>query len=164
MKLTRSSYQHKILLICNLWIVPAKDVFHDAVRHALEKEQWIITDDSLFLRFGGVDMYIDLAAEQLMSAEKNGEKIAIEIKSFIGVSATTEFSTALGQFLKYQLALEEEQPDCILYLAIPLDAERSFFTLELPRRLVEKYGVNLIVYEPEEEAIVKWQKQTSIDK
>ena len=59
MKLTRSSYQHNILLICNLWIVPAKDVFHDAVRHALEKEQWIITDDPLFLRFGGVDMYID---------------------------------------------------------------------------------------------------------
>jgi len=43
--------------------VPAKDVFHDAVRHALEKEQWIITNDPLFFRFGGVDMYIDLAAE-----------------------------------------------------------------------------------------------------
>lgn len=138
--------------------MPAKDIFHTAVRRALEKEQWIITDDPLFIRFGGVDMYIDLAAEQLMSAEKNGEKIAIEIKSFIGVSATTEFSTALGQFLKYQLALEEEQPDRTLYLAIPIDADRSFFSLELPRRLVEKYRVNLIVYEPEEEAIVRWQK------
>jgi XisH protein len=138
--------------------VAAKDVFHDAVRHALEKEQWIITDDPLFLRFGGVDMYIDLAAEQLISAEKDGEKIAIEIKSFIGVSATTEFSTALGQFLKYQLALEEEQPDRTLYLAIPLDADRSFFSLELPRRLVERYRVKLIVYEPEDEEIVRWQK------
>jgi XisH protein len=138
--------------------VAAKNVFHDAVRHALEKEQWIVTNDPLFLRFGGVDMYIDLAAEHLMSAEKNGEKIAIEIKSFIGVSATTEFSTALGQFLKYQLALEEEQPDRILYLAIPLDADRSFFSLELPRRLVERYQVKLIVYEPEEEKIVRWQK------
>ncbi len=142
----------------------AKDVFHDAVRRALEKEQWVITNDPLFLRFGGVDMYIDLAAEQLMSAEKNGEKIAVEIKSFIGVSATTEFSTALGQFLKYQLALEEEQPDRLLYLAIPFDTYRSFFTLELPRRLVERYRVNLIVYEPETEAIVRWQKQMNTDK
>ncbi len=142
----------------------AKDVFHDAVRHALEKEQWIITNDPLFLRFGGVEMYIDLAAEQLMSAEKDGEKIAVEIKSFIGASATTEFSTALGQFLKYQLALEEEQPDRILYLAIPFDAYRSFFTLELPRRLVERYRVNLIIYEPESEAIFRWQKQTNTDK
>jgi hypothetical protein len=144
--------------------VVAKDVFHDAVRHALEKEQWLITDDPLFLRFGGVDMYIDLAAEQLMSAERNGEKIAVEIKSFIGVSATTEFSMALGQFLKYQLALEEEQPDRVLYLAIPLDAYRSFFTLELPRRLVERYRVNLIIYEPEEEEIVRWQKPMNMDK
>jgi hypothetical protein len=138
--------------------VPAKDIFHDAVRHALEKERWIITEDPLFLRFGGVDMYIDLAAEQLMGAEKDGEKIAVEIKSFIGVSATTEFSTALGQFLKYQLALEEREPDRVLYLAIPIDVDRGFFSLELPRRLIEKYRVNLIVYEPEEEEIVRWQK------
>jgi XisH protein len=138
--------------------VPAKDIFHDAVRHALEKEQWIITEDPLFLRFGGVDMYIDLAAEQLMGAEKDGEKIAVEIKSFIGVSATTEFSTALGQFLKYQLALEEREPDRVLYLAIPIDVDRGFFSLELPRRLIEKYRVNLIVYEPEEQEIVRWQK------
>ncbi|PSB48467.1 XisH family protein [Chamaesiphon polymorphus] len=138
--------------------MPAKDIFHDAVKHALEKERWIITEDPLFLRFGGVDMYIDLAAEQLMGAEKDGEKIAVEIKSFIGVSATTEFSTALGQFLKYQLALEEREPDRVLYLAIPIDVDRGFFSLELPRRLIEKYRVNLIVYEPEEEEIVRWQK------
>jgi XisH protein len=138
--------------------VPAKDIFHNAVRHALEKEQWIITDDPLFLRFGGVDMYVDLAAEQILGAEKNGEKIAVEIKSFIGVSATTEFSTALGQFLKYQLALEEREPDRVLYLAIPIDVDRSFFSLELPRRLVERYRVNLIVYEPEVEEIVRWQR------
>ena len=138
--------------------MPAKDIFHNAVRNALEKEGWIITNDPLFLRFGGVDMYVDLAAEQLMSAEKNGEKIAVEIKSFIGVSATTEFSTALGQFLKYQLALEEREPDRLLYLAIPIDVDRGFFSLELPRRLIDKYRVNLIVYEPEEENIVRWQK------
>jgi hypothetical protein len=74
-------------------------------------------------------MYIDLGAERLLAAERNGEKIAVEIKSFVGSSATTEFSTALGQFLKYQLALEEEQPDRLLYLAIPLDADSSFFSL-----------------------------------
>ncbi len=136
----------------------AKDLFHDAVRHALEKDNWKITNDPLFLRFGGVDMYIDLGAELLISAEKGSEKIAVEIKSFIGTSATTEFSTALGQFLKYQLALEEEQPDRLLYLAIPLDADRSFFNLELPRRLIERYKVRLIVYDPAAEVIVRWQK------
>ena len=135
----------------------AKDIFHDAVKHALEKDGWTVTHDPLFLSFGGIDMYIDLGAERILAAERGNEKIAVEIKSFVGPSATTEFSLALGQFLKYQLALEEEQPDRVLYLAIPIDAEREFFRLELPRRLVERYHVRLLIYDPEEEVIVKWQ-------
>ncbi|PSN16558.1 fatty-acid oxidation protein subunit alpha [filamentous cyanobacterium CCT1] len=134
----------------------AKDLFHDAVRHALEKDGWTITHDPLFISFGGVDMYVDLGAERILAAQRGNEKIAVEIKSFVGSSATTEFSTALGQFLKYQLALEEEQPERTLYLAIPVDAEREFFRLELPRRLVERYQVRLVIYDPEEEVIVKW--------
>ncbi|BAU10322.1 hypothetical protein LEP3755_08060 [Leptolyngbya sp. NIES-3755] len=137
--------------------MPAKDLFHDAVKRGLQKEGWQITHDPLFLRFGGVELYIDLGAEKVIAAEKNDERIAVEIKSFIGASETTEFSTALGQFLKYQLALEETDPDRKLYLAIPDDVAQSFFSLELPRRLVERYGVRLIVYQPETEVIVRWQ-------
>ncbi|MGQ4649240.1 element excision factor XisH family protein [Lyngbya aestuarii] len=136
----------------------AKDLFHDAVRRALEKEGWIITDDPFFLRFGGIEMYIDLGAEQILAAERGEEKIAVEIKSFLAPSATTEFNAALGQFLKYQLALEQTQPDRLLYLAIPVDAYDSFFTLELPRLLIERYQVHLIVYEPAAEVIVLWKK------
>jgi len=51
----------------------------------------------------------------------------------------------------------EEQPNRVLYLAVPWDTYRTFFALELPRRLIERYQVHLIVYEPEEEEIVKWQ-------
>ncbi|MEL7506291.1 MAG: XisH family protein [Cyanobacteria bacterium J06633_23] len=135
----------------------AKDVFHDAVKRALEKDGWDITNDPLFIRFGGIDMYIDLGAERIIAAERGNQKIAVEIKSFIGPSETTEFSTALGQFLKYQLALEETQPDRRLYLAVPVDTHKTFFALELTRRLVERYKVSLIVYDPEEEVIVQWQ-------
>lgn len=49
----------------------AKDIFHNAVRRPLEKEGWLITNDPLFLRFGGLDMYIDLGAEKLLAAERN---------------------------------------------------------------------------------------------
>jgi hypothetical protein len=102
-------------------------------------------------------MFVDLGAERIIAANRGDEKIAVEIKSFMGSSATTEFNFALGQFLKYQLALEEEEPSRILYLAIPADTEREFFRLELPRRLVERYNVRLLIYDPEEEVIVKWQ-------
>lgn len=131
--------------------MPAKDIFHDAVKHALKKDGWLITNDPLFLRFGGLDMYIDLGAEKILAAERDEEKIAVEVKSFVSPSATTEFSTALGQFLKYQLALEEEQPQRLLYLAVPFDTYRSFFTLELPRLLIQRYQVRLIIFDAEEE-------------
>lgn len=135
----------------------AKDIFHDTVKRALEKDGWLITDDPLFIRFGGIDMYIDLGAERIIAAERDEQKIAVEIKSFVGPSATTEFSMALGQFLKYQIALEENAPERKLYLAIPLDTHKTFFALELTRRLVERYKVSLIVYDPEEEVIAQWQ-------
>ena len=137
--------------------MPAKDIFHDAVKLALQKEGWIITDDPLLLRFGGLELYIDLGAERILAAQKGEEKIAVEIKSFVGTSATTEFSTALGQFLKYHMALEEEQPERILYLAVPQDTYRSFFNLELPRLLVERYQVKLIIYDPVKKVIVTWK-------
>jgi XisH protein len=136
----------------------AKDFFHEAVKIALEKDGWQITDDPLFISFGGVEMYIDLGAESVVGAERAGEKIAVEIKSFLGPSATTEFNNALGQFLKYQLALEEVQPDRKLYLAIPRDAYRSFFSLQLPTMLLQRYQVRLIVYNPTTEEIVQWQR------
>jgi hypothetical protein len=136
----------------------AKDFFHDVVRRSLEKEGWTITDDPLFLRFGGIEMYIDLGAEQILAAERGTEKIAVEVKSFLAPSTTVEFNAALGQFLKYQLALEQVQPDRILYLAIPIDTYDSFFTLELPQLLIQRYQVHLIVYEPEDEVIVLWKK------
>jgi hypothetical protein len=65
----------------------AKDLFHDAVRNALIKDGWQITDDPFFLKVGGVEFYIDLGAEKLIAAERNNEKIAVEIKSFINPSS-----------------------------------------------------------------------------
>lgn len=86
----------------------AKDIFHDAVRKGLEKEDWVITDDPLRIRSGRVDMQIDLGAERIIAAERGEEKIAVEIKSFISSSNISEFHTALGQFLNYRVALEEQ--------------------------------------------------------
>jgi hypothetical protein len=56
-----------------LWGMSAKDVFHNAVKNALQKEGWIITDDPFFIRFGGINIYIDLGAEKVIAAEKDGK-------------------------------------------------------------------------------------------
>ena len=137
--------------------MPAKDIIHRAVRTALEKDGWVITDDPLFVSFAQVQMYIDLGAERLLAAEKNGHKIAVEIKSFLGSSALSEFHLALGQFLSYQAALEAQQPDRTLYLAIPFDAYNGFFRLEFGQMIVQRYQIRLIVFDVQNEVIYKWQ-------
>jgi hypothetical protein len=46
-------------------------------------------------------VYIDLGAEKLIAAEKDGSYIAVEVKSFLQSSVLSDFHTALGQFLNY---------------------------------------------------------------
>lgn len=47
-------------IVCAVTPRVAKDLFHDAVKRALEKDGWTITHDPLFLRFGGLEIYLDL--------------------------------------------------------------------------------------------------------
>jgi hypothetical protein len=137
--------------------MPAKDTFHDAVKHALEKDGWIITHDPYFLHVG-VDLTIDLGAEEMFAAEKEGQKIAVEVKSFVSQSAISEFHTALGQYLNYKQALEQEDPERILYLAVPMEAFDAFFTLYFVQTSLQRHQIKLFVYHPGKEVIVKWQK------
>ncbi len=46
----------------------AKDLYHEQVKRALEKDGWQITHDPYELRIGGVEMYIDIGAEQMIAA------------------------------------------------------------------------------------------------
>ena len=99
---------------------------------------------------------IDLGAEPLIAAEKDEAKIAVEIKTFLGSSAINEFHTALGQYLNYHVALEEQHPDRVLYLAVPVEAYESFFRLEFGQIIIRRYHLKLIVYDPSQEVLVKW--------
>ncbi|BAZ87792.1 XisH family protein [Dolichospermum compactum] len=135
----------------------ARDLFHQAVRTALEKEGWIITDDPLEVELEEITFRIDLGAERLIAAEKGEQKIAVEIKSFASNSAVSEFYTALGQFLNYQTMLEEIESERELYLAVPKDAYISFFQTRFAKITVKKYQVKIIVYNPDQEVIIQWQ-------
>jgi hypothetical protein len=106
----------------------AKDVFHEVVKIALQKDGWEITNDPLKISLGGVNLSIDLGAEKLIGAEREGQKIAVEVKSFLEKSsAISEFHTALGQFINYRGALKRLQPNRVLYLAVPLTTYKTFF-------------------------------------
>ncbi|WP_414552140.1 XisH family protein [Anabaena sp. CCY 0017] len=135
----------------------AKDIFHGVVKIALQKDGWQVTNDPLTISVGGVNLSIDLAAEKLISAEREGQKIAVEVKSFLEKSsAISEFHTALGQFINYRGALRRLQPERVLYLAVPLTTYKTFFQLDFPKDMVSENRLKMLVYDVEKEVIFKW--------
>lgn len=134
----------------------AKDRFHNIVRNALEKDGWKITADPYEINVDDVDFEIDLAAEQLLGAEREGQKIAVEIKSFISPSNVSEFHTALGQFLNYRDALDKIEPDRQLYLAVRLPIFQTFFQRKFITSAIAKYQLRLMIYDVQEEVIRQW--------
>lgn len=133
-----------------------KDCFHQAVRKALEKEGWTITHDPLPLKVGTLRLQADLGAEKLIAAQKDNQKIAVEIKSFLRASKITDFYQAFGQFLPYKVALKRVEPDRIIYLAIPDSTYEALFGEILIQDLLEEYPVKLIIYNSDKEEIQSW--------
>ena len=77
----------------------AKDLIHEPIKDALIKAGWTITHDPLSLEFEDKRIYIDLGAERsLIGAERAGEQIAVEIKSFTGPSTIQDLKEAFGQY------------------------------------------------------------------
>src|SRR5262245_2521131 len=76
--------------------MPARDTTHAAVRVALERDGWTITADPFVLPVGLHNLYVDLAAERVLAAERGSERIAVESKSFVGRSEIADLEQALG--------------------------------------------------------------------
>ncbi|MEM8525697.1 MAG: element excision factor XisH family protein [Bacteroidota bacterium] len=98
----------------------ARDLYHYHVIEALKKEGWIITHDPYTFNMGGVNFRMDIGAEKILAAEKDGKKIAVEVKSFIKNSPVQDLHEAVGKYDLYSIALDMQEPDRIIYLAIRL--------------------------------------------
>jgi hypothetical protein len=134
----------------------ARDLFHDAVKTALIKDGWTIIDDPLKLPFGSRRLYVDLAADKLLVAEKQNLRIAVEVKSFTGRSAMADLERALGQYLMYSQALNKHEAGRVLYLALP---EEVFFDLtndQVVSILSEEMQIRLLVYDPTTQTLIRW--------
>jgi len=134
----------------------AKDAFHGIVRTALLKDGWRITHDPYPLQAGSLDLQIDLGAEKVIAAEREGRKIAVEIKSFLGPSKISQFYGALGQFITYRAALQDQEKERSLYLAVPSDVYERFFVMPFIQKLIGQNQVYLFVYNIKEEVIEQW--------
>jgi XisH protein len=66
--------------------------------------------------------------------------------------------------LNYVQALEDKEPDRILYLAVPLETYSDFFQIPLVQKSLKRHGVNLVIYDPIKEEIEEWISFKNTDK
>ncbi|WP_413776695.1 element excision factor XisH family protein [Haliscomenobacter sp.] len=77
--------------------MPKRDFYHNEIRKTFEKEGWIVTDDPLQLFWEDKLHYPDLEVERVIAIEKGTEKLAVEIKSFLGQNFSHDFYEAMGR-------------------------------------------------------------------
>ena len=133
-----------------------KDIYHNTVKIALQRDGWTITHDPFRLRIGKKRLAMDLGAERLISAEKGLRKIVVEIKSFVGRSDVKDLEQALGQYVLYQQVLAEKQIDRDLYLAVPSRTYDAIFQSDIGIILIKHQIIRLLVFAETEEEIVAW--------
>lgn len=135
------------------------DKIHEAVKNALIKDGWTITDDPLSFLFETQRVLIDLAAEKLFAAEKDGRKIAVEVKSFLSVAKMNEFYGAIGQYDVYSVYLEELEPERKLFLAVSQEIFQDFFERKAVQIVTQKKNIAILVVNVETEEIAEWINQ-----
>lgn len=136
--------------------MPAKDLYHDKVKNALIKDGWTITHDPYTLSFGTNHVYVDFGAERILAAERQGEKIAVEVKTFRGASEMYDLEHAVGQYVFYRSLITRTQPERKLFLAVSDAVFATIFNEPIARPVMEDLHMALLIFNPQQEVIVKW--------
>ena len=136
--------------------MPAKDIYHDTVKRALIKDGWTITAENFQLPWGGTRAFIDILADELFVAEKEGRKIAVEVKSFIGKSNLSELEKAIGQFIIYRFAMRQEDAERELFIAVGEKIYNKFFVHPDVIELIEAEALKVLVFDETKEVLVRW--------
>ena len=102
------------------------------------------------------ELSTDLGAERTIAAERAGQKIAVEIKSFLHASQITEFEKVIGQYELYTWLLQEQEPDRELYVAVPTYAYHGILAQPVGQMAHKKLSMKLIVYTISEGGTLQW--------
>lgn len=136
------------------------------MRNALAKDGWEITDDPYIVAYGERFLFIDLAAElfsengeaqgQIFGAERDEQRIAVEIKTFRGKSVIQDLEQAVGQYVIYRLLLNRVDTTRQLYLAVTDVVFDEVFREPIGAMLTQDLPMQLIVINVEDEEVKKW--------
>ena len=134
----------------------ARDKIHNLIKQALINEGWKITHDPYPVRVGGFDMEIDLGSENFLAAEREETKIAVEIKTFAGLSKVYDFHLAVGQFFDYRVALKVKEEERVLFVGITEDVYEEVFLLPFAQMVIAELKMKILVVNSNTNKIVKW--------
>ena len=134
----------------------ARDKIHGAVKNALIKDGWTITDDPFVIEFKDLELEADMAAERTLAAERGTERIAVEVKSFLSASPVRDLQQAFGQYEMYRLLLKRIEPDRVVFLAISEYTWLDFFQRESVKAIRDATNLRIIVVDIETEEITQW--------
>ena len=137
--------------------MPAKDIYHNLVHRVLVSDGWRITHDPYRIVVGRKNLFVDLGAEKVIAADRDGKRIAVEVKSFEGQSEVHDLEVALGQYLLYLPFLRVQEPDRSLYLAIPGEVYQNVFEEPIGQGLLAEYNLRLLVFDSVKEVILQWK-------
>ena len=127
--------------------MPRRDMYHETVKQALIAEGWQITHDP-YIFDTDPQLATDLGAERVIAAEREHERIAVEVKSFLAESQVSDLEKALGQYGLYRRLLQMQDTGRILYLAVPQHAYENIFQRPVGRIAVEEFQLRLVVFGP----------------
>ena len=145
-----------VLKIVLLITMPRLDEIHYAVKNAMIKSGWSVTDDPYVIQYRRTTLYADLGAERTIAVQRDEQKLVVEVKSFIGASKIQDLKEALGQYDIYRYLLEETAPDRKLYIAVSKIAYNAFFIQDIAQLILSKHQLPLIIVDTETEEIIKW--------
>lgn len=138
--------------------MPRRDKIHEAVRNALINDGWTITADPFELEYEDAVLQADLAADRILAAERVGEKIVVEIKSFLSGSPLHELQAAAGQYQMYQMCIESVAPERLLYLAIGQSVWEKLFKMRIAQKFLDRFPMRLLIINVQTEEIVLWKQ------
>ncbi|BAZ06512.1 XisH family protein [Calothrix sp. NIES-3974] len=116
----------------------------------------MIIADPYIIKYEDAELYADLAAEKPIAAERKGQKIVVEIKSFVGKSPMQDFHNVLGQYIVYRNLIQVSEPEYNLYLAIDDIVYLNFFQRPSVQLITGQNNLRLIIVDTQQEQIVQW--------
>jgi len=146
--------------------MPQKDTLHELVKQALIKSGWEITDDPYIILYGKRRLFVDLGVveipnrgqveERIIGAEREGKRIAIEVKEFRGKSMIADLEQAIGQYVLYRLLLNKVESEREIYLAISDIVYSHIFSEPIGKVVINDLPLYLLVVNFERMEIQQW--------